>query len=45
MKKKLNERELAEPLSAILDRAHDGERFVIERYGEKLAIFSPPESE
>jgi hypothetical protein len=38
----LDESELAAALVAILDRVHDGERFVVVRNGTTLAILSPP---
>ncbi len=41
----LNERDFGRALSEIIERVRDGERFVIERDGEKLAVLSPPPSE
>lgn len=41
----LNERDFGRALTDVFDRVHAGQRFVIERDGEKLAVLSPPESE
>ncbi len=45
METKVSERDLAEGLSELLDRAHDGERFIVERDGVSLAIIVPPVAE
>ncbi len=41
----LSEDDLAAALSRVLDRVHDGERFVVERDGQRLAVLTPPASE
>jgi antitoxin (DNA-binding transcriptional repressor) of toxin-antitoxin stability system len=38
----LSEHDLANALAEVLDRAHRGERFIIERDGERLAVLAPP---
>ncbi|MCC7023730.1 MAG: hypothetical protein IT338_12950 [Thermomicrobiales bacterium] len=38
----LSEHELAKALSVILDRANHGERFIIERNGQQIAVLSLP---
>lgn len=45
METTLSERDLEEALTAVLERAHHGERFVVGREGERLAVISPPMSE
>lgn len=42
MDTKLSERDFARALSEVLNRVRDGERFVVERDGERLAILTPP---
>lgn len=45
METMLSERDLEEALTTVLERAHHGERFVVERDGVRLAVISPPISE
>lgn len=45
METTLSERELVKSLSDVLARVRAGERFVVERDGEKLAVLSPPQPE
>jgi antitoxin (DNA-binding transcriptional repressor) of toxin-antitoxin stability system len=42
METKLSERQLALKLSEVLNRVRDGEQFIVERDGERLAVLSPP---
>jgi antitoxin (DNA-binding transcriptional repressor) of toxin-antitoxin stability system len=42
METKLSERQLALKLSEVLNRVRDGEQFIVERAGERLAVLSPP---
>lgn len=41
----LTERDLKKTLSDVLDRVQRGERFVIEREGEQIAVLSPPDDQ
>jgi len=45
METTLNEHDLAAALSRVLNRVRDGERFLVERNGQLLAVLSPPMAE
>ena len=42
METKLEERDLITTLPEVLERVRHGERFVVVRAGERLAVLSPP---